>query len=370
MLDAVIETPEIEVIRPTSNRRPIWDRIGKPTPDGMSVAEAFTKASLNYEVVKGEVFTEIEGVRVPLEDRQTFVKKSILPDGSLRYSPFDVSSGRYEPLDNMTLANALEPFRQQYALHTVGDWKNGEQVYVVFKANEQVLRLGRQLDDIINWHIIISDFKRPGRALSVSVVALRLICVNGNWIEDAVFDTKLPHLKGMSELAGWYLNANRQIANSMLRQEQLFEALGSERFVGDSRQVWEAIYAYPKAPDHFKGRELEELAFATGQSVSEVAAATDSHAHVLSLLTQKQANAERRYQWSVERMDAFRIATQERYEGEVAAQGVAGTKYGLWQAVTAQMDHGSESQKATRAALFGDRALYKTRAVNIISDWN
>lgn len=345
-------------------REPGWHQLGITVPGDkkISVTDAVILGGLDYTYADAPIgFTAPDGQFVNYEDKKVILRSPTFDDPT--WAKMGIVGTDYQYLQNSELASGLDKIidRTGWEFETVGALGAGETVFMTLKTGARSVK-GDQYDN----YLIVSDGKGSGRALSIAVAPVRVVCQNTLLAADSASTTavKIPHAQGVGDDYAFWLAYVEKIEKT---QELTFAELEkmTDRKISDSEAQGYFAKVFPM-PDEI------ELA--------------DGHAEVLEGMDwteeKKEATA-KRHQAQIERRETLREFYQSRQEASFELfqrfnsgeeQGgrmelpvlrqVAGTPYAALQAATELIDWGgiTNARTAAQAALFGDTARVKRRA--------
>lgn len=108
-----------------------------------------------------------------------------------------VASDKYKPHQNSDLLGLMSSWASDngLAVTRVGQWDGGKRIWAVAASDIQSeVRVG----DTFALQMVIRGGHEPGVATTVKAVAMRLICSNGAWVSNGIFNVRWTHNAGLS----------------------------------------------------------------------------------------------------------------------------------------------------------------------------
>lgn len=347
----------IRTLSPINSRRESWSKLGTNFSDNPTFEEAFVAAEMNYGVEKRPLYQLVDGQFLPVEKHVALAKV-----GSSTI--FDVVTSRYEAIDNMAIARAMEPLRAWGKVVAAGYLGDGEAMFAVLSGPHFDIQI-RNKGDMMRFDAICYEDKRTGNALWLELLPYRLVCLNG-LIRPAFGDAisaPISHTDGINSIVRWVGASMANMGKLQLDITKNLQALADTN-VSDEEVEHIISSAFPLPVPTKSIQRLEALIESSEYTVdAEFIQPTEDNIAVRDMLAKKTE----KFEYDLDRAKMFRNLTWETYQGEIVDQGAAGTAYGAYNAVTAVADHQNVTMKAARASIFGDMARAKVAAFKAAS---
>jgi len=341
---------------------PTWQKLGlvAPPDSDMTANEAFETAGLNFKYHSLPVGVTLpSGEFVQTERDLAVYREPTAADPSWR--SLGIVSKGYTYLQNHELASGIDAIAEQtgWKFDSAGAIGEGGTVFVCLKTGKHSIH-----GDEVDSYFLVTDGKAANRALSISVMTLRLVCVNGLKIaeKDSVLSITVPHSVGVDNEYRFWLD---MISSLEKAQEEAFTDL---RRMGDTRisdaeaqNIFLSAFPEPAQNQRVKlSKAIPDMKIAEGKKAD---AATALSAAVQAY----EYNMAQSVKWREASTELYERFNQGKEQGGsmsgAALVKLKGTAYAALQAVTEICDWGGTNRDSVAGAtLFGGRAAQKSRA--------
>lgn len=349
-------------------RTPAWHALGTVIPDGqkVSVEEALKIGGIDYRYHMAPIGFELPtGEFIHSGNRQMVLREPTAD--SPEWEELGIVSDGYQFLQNDELGRGLDLISKKtgWEFETVGAMGNGGIVFMTLKVGARDVR-----GDKFDTYLIVSDGKASGRALTVAIAPVRVVCANTLAASDSAstVKVKIPHDTNVATDYEFWLDYVEAIVDA---QEKTFQALTAMASVQIGPEAATEIFAktFPLPEKNAKMKQAEAFEAMTGLSDE-----------ARERMTEKLADGQIAYEYWTEHAMRRRSAAQELYdrfnagEEQGARHGqplpvsvlknVKNTPYAALQAATELVDWGGRSNaiNAARNSIFGDGVKIKQRA--------
>lgn len=325
-------------------REPAWHGLGTVFTENISPVEAVHQADMAFNITTEPLLVELGGVYT------SYGKVAIVrepTDDDDQYRVFGEAKEGYTFLQNVEIAELLEPIAKLWPVETIGALHNGATMFLTLDAGEREI-----MGDLIKLFFMISDTRDGLTAFGIDFTPVRAVCANTLMMgkEAAVVSAKLRHTESIREEVEWRVEILEKMHQVMEKGIGHFETMAQAALT--PRQITEIIkqaYPYPRTP-----RKVQ-----IAEQLSE-----DEMARVSGLLEAVKL-AERDFETAKARADERRTAVRELLGtfNEDNPQ-VADTAWATYNAIVEMEDYREKgsNEDPLVSALFGDRARVKQRA--------
>lgn len=328
---------------------PAWHGIGEIFQDDPSATEAFDLASMLYEVYRTPIYADVPNlgkIEVP-------GKYAIVRDQTRDAEPkfLAVVGDEFKPVQNRELANMVDRsgLLRDYQIETVGALGDGETVFVALSERDGEFEIAgtpvRNYWTMANGH-------DGNRALTIMNTPVKTVCSNTliMALKAANLTVKISHGKTAADDFRFWLNLAPQMKRAQEESRKIIGHLAEFYVTEDeASRIIQAAYPAPKALGKAQLKDLVHLDLSTSQAeqVDRAVSAVDR-----ATLRQLQKGELAR--------EVFR-----NYGNVTEEKALAGTAWGVYEAVVDVEDHRAESRKTEnpfQSAMFGARARSKRDA--------
>ena len=296
-----------------------WHGLGVPVSDDLTPQQIQTKAGLDWEVEKRDVFVKTDnGIDVRIPGKKALTRSS---DDRV----FDIVGDDWNPIQN---DEAFAFFNEYIAagdmtMETAGALNDGRRVFALAKVKDSFSILG---DDRVDSYLLFSNPHEYGRAIDIRFTPIRVVCNN----------TLTFSLQSVSK--NFVKLNHRTLFDADLVKQQM--GLASEKF---------AMY-----------KDMAEFLSTRKFSVENlIKYYNDVFPHTYAKGKLKEIKSKE--DLSLNAKTAFEVL-----ETQPGAQYGAGTWWSALNSVTYMTDHtmGRNAQSRLTSAWFGQNGRRKVRAVN------
>lgn len=322
-----------------SRDNPAWHNLGVTFTGKMSASDAVIAAKMEYEVEKlpheiwvGEtlVTTMYDLVRMPNEH-----------DPEPAY--FGTVTEDYEVLNNLDIAEMLDPLSERWPVETVGALRQGESVFFTFRANE--FKVG---GDDIKGYFLVHEGKTGREGLKIAFTPVRVVCQNTltMGLKQSQVQVGISHQRGAGAELTFWSEVLPLMERAQAETRETMEALATFKLT-PKKENEILLAAYPDPKKGAKAQLKEQL---EGIEIPEALLANIDKASATN-------------QYYTDRQAGFREATRELFEiFNQQHPETAKTAWALCNAIAESEDwrRGRDPEYATVFA--GDRVRAKERA--------
>lgn len=350
-----------------SKREPAWHGLGTVFQDALDASSAARLARLDYDIeqvgplyVPKPIWTNgtmalDTNTLVKVEGKALF-RQPVPDDNQLRYLG-TVSEG-YEIIQNMEIAEVLDPVTGEFPVETAGALHAGETVFFTLDAGEEEIIPG---DEAVRKYFVITDRRDGGHALRCLFTAVRVVCQNtlSAAMSEAAVNIAISHRKGVKDELEFQVKTLGEMRAAMEKTMAIFHAMAERKLaVEEVEAIIKAAYPEPTKP--------RKVAMRDGLDLDLVAlkAQADGGDRVAELFL----SATRQYDLARDRADQYRTGAMELFETLNAEHPkVANTVWAAYNAVVETEDYrkGTTNQpgeSVLESVVFGDRAKTKIKA--------
>ncbi len=296
-----------------------WHGLGVPVSDDLTPQQIQTKAGLDWEVEKRDVFVKTDnGIDVRIPGKKALTRSS---DDRV----FDIVGDDWNPIQN---DEAFAFFNEYIAagdmtMETAGALNDGRRVFALAKVKDSFSILG---DDRVDSYLLFSNPHEYGRAIDIRFTPIRVVCNN----------TLTFSLQSASK--NFVKLNHRTLFDADLVKQQM--GLASEKFA-----------MYKDMAEFLSTRKF------TVENLIKYYNDVFPHTYAKGKLKEIKAKED----LSLNAKTAFEVL-----ETQPGAQYGAGTWWSALNSVTYMTDHtmGRNAQSRLTSAWFGQNGRRKVRAVN------
>lgn len=354
----------IDSARFLAPRQPMYRSLGVPVPEGLTDTDKIlAHCGLDFEYVTTPLRYQTPDGGGYQSDWQAVLRTPYAKDPEWR--EMGIVGPKYTYLQNRDMLRGLKHLQEQtgWTLDTLGTVDSGKGIFMVLKAEERQI-----FGDQLQTSIILHEGKAQHRALHISVVPLRLYCLNqlvsGRY--DMISISHRPDLP--QEFAFW----TKLLGKLQKQQTEVYtqlEAMASVHITDEqARSIIERAYPMPRVSPRMSN--LLRVSATPGldqESRAEIRKAMDEAAGTQRNVREQVANRRR---------NAFALYERFNANDEQAIRNgaetipieimntLAKTPYAVLQAVTELVDWGGQAPAtiAAGSALWGQGANVKMRA--------
>lgn len=333
-----------------------WHKLGTKVPAGTTPSEAGKISGADQIVVVPQTLYRLkdDGQYEPLLDRFEIVRQPWAEDPDPAY--LGVGSKDYECVQNADLFRRFDRLGKH--VDVVGVLDKGAVTFMTLIGDDFELLLPNGNKDHHQMYLLILEDKHPGKAIKVIMSPVRTVCMNTVRLAEAQqrFTLNVSHNTGANDMTEWVSDTLARIASAQQAVRNAMQMMADTPIAAaDASAMFRHAFPVPDAPGKVR---LGDAYFANLTEDAVLRLPERDKDRFTDYMVSKQ-----RWVASCERMNALRAQAEQVYIGESTQSELAGTVYGAYNAVTWIVDHGgSEGTKAAKAALFGERSTWATRA--------
>ena len=227
-------------------REAAWHKLGTVIPEGqiISVADALRTGGIDFTYQDVPVgYTTPAGEFVQSSTRKIILRSPTSDDPIWR--DVGVVSDEYGYLQNQELAAGLDAIAQAtgWTFETVGALEQGRTVFLTLRVGSQSV-----FGDDHDIFLVVSDGKGTGRALTITVTRVRVVCKNTLIYSDgnAIANVRIAHDQAVRGEYDFWLNLIEQIEMQNRAAGDQLVAMASVK-VSDKRaqQIIDAAFPLP-----------------------------------------------------------------------------------------------------------------------------
>ncbi len=348
-----------------NGRARAWHRLGQtfdPSKEPLTAQAALAKAGMTYRMKKFPLSVDMTATRRREDgtiERSQREKHLLVPDqfGIVREPVTEDPQERllgvvgrsYTLLQNTDLAKMIDQMGQgKWNVETVGALGQGETIFFALASGSWDIK-GDEIED----YIVVTDQRDGKGGITVADTRVRVVCQNTlSWgLQAAASKVSLSHSLAVAEETRELLAIFSKMKEIQSEGRKNLEAL-TEIAVTDetAKALIEAVYPMPQVPAKVK-----------------LALSVDGAVETPNLLKGKEAwekQCDATLGWRDKTFDLF-----ERFNDEHSR--FARTGYAAYNAVTEHEDHyknGRSDRTRAEGAVFGDRAMTKSRSFELIRE--
>lgn len=345
-------------------RQPAWHELGIVSQDiTLTPSQGFKDAGLDYGFTKVPVGYTLPDGQFVTSDKFALLRNPT--DDDPQYRQVGMVSDAFSWLENMQIAGGLDEIMSKtgWTFETAGALGKGEMIFASLNAGTRSV-----FGDEYQQYFLVSDSKKPGRALRVGVTPVRVVCQNTLIASDTSSSVRIgiPHRENLENQYRFWTDLIASLQSAREQGFQRLEEMASVK-ISDEQAMQIIDRAYPK-------KNVNQGA----QLAASLDSYTDMPAEEKEALRGKLKHGLYVEQYFINQVEQQRDAAFQLYErfndGEEQGgrlpkkvlQKVAHTPYAALQAVTELCDWGGKGKdgKIAQDTLFGERANIKQTAWN------
>lgn len=336
--------------RSGNKRTPCWHKLGLTVPENEDITcvGMLERAGLDYKVGKFGMIAAIptktayEAFQVP--NQVALIRQECKLDPQKRY--FGVVTDNYTIIQNRTIAEMLDTFPGH--IETCGALGGGEKIFFALTAGGFEIA-----GDEIKSYFLVTDQKDGMGGLIFCDTDIRVVCQNTltMGLNSAKNKISLTHGKAVKQEAQEIVNIYNHLQKIKDSNENSLRHILSIKFDTDSaKDMVSRIYPEPEKP-----KKLQLLDSVDGAKLD----------------TKVLESGRRAYENELDNVQVDRkivIKCFERFNDQFSLS--AATGYALYNSVVEYEDFykkGKDAQTTAESALFGSRAVVKSRSFDLIA---
>lgn len=314
----------------------------------ITVADAMKRAGLDYSVIKVPELAQLPDGTVEATGQFLVYREAHTYKGETTPGKFiskNPVSDSYTIIDNLRIAEVMEPLAQAWPVETVGAIKDGAVVFLTLDGGEFDIK-----GDPHQMYFLVSDGKDGLRSMRVDTTPVRVVCANTlrMGIQASTLNVKIEHNTNATRELSFWAEVIPQIRESAIRTKQALELLAETKATkAQVEQVFEAAFPLPRKSDMVRYADMTPL------NLSEASAET----------LQLAMNAN---EYHSDRMESIRALAWERYDiFNQSNPATARTLFAAFQAaneVSCWRNGHEKNNSVDTSIVFGSRADESKRA--------
>ena len=316
--------------------------------ENITVADAMKRAGLDYSVIKVPELAQLpDGTIEPtgqhLVYREAHTYQGVVTPG--KFISRNPVSDSYTIIDNLRIAEVMEPLAQTWPVETVGAIKDGAVVFLTLDGGEFDIK-----GDPHQMYFLVSDGKDGLRSLRVDTTPVRVVCANTlrMGIQASSLNVKIEHNSNATRELSFWAEVIPQIRNSAIRTKQALELLADTKATkAHAEQVFDAAFPAPRKSEMIRYADTVALNLSEGSAETLASALKDNEYHS-------------------DRMESIKALAWERYDiFNQQNPDTARTLFAVFQAANevSNWRNGHEKNNSVDTSIvFGSRADESKRA--------
>lgn len=331
---------------------PAWHGIGEPIPEDadMTAVETFDFADILYNVYKTPIYATVNGdsIRVP---NQYAIVREATEDSEPTF--FTVVGQEFQPVQNLAIAQAIDAsgLLKDYRIETVGALGNGETMFTAMAERDGDFEIA---GTPVKSYWTVYDGKDGNRALGLMWTPVKTVCSNTlvMALKASTINVKIQHTERAEMDLDFWLSLAPKLSAAKERSQAVINQMVKTEIDEDGMvEMLSAAYPVPKASGKVQLRDWN------------LVLADDQQIHVDKAIAAHERNA-------IRQMEKMTLAKEvfEAYGDTSDERALAGTVWGLYEAIVDVEDHresSRESENIFASAMFGQRARSKREAFKV-----
>lgn len=199
-----------------------WHKEGTPMQDDVSVPDAVRIARAVdpiYLAKPAGLFIPDIMWHVPVENIESMDKAlsvvRVTPAGQVKV--LGTASERFYIMQNLDLAELVEPLRQFGRVETVGSLADGAKFFITFLGDVWSVNGDKQ-----QAYLAVRNTHLPGAALEIMLVFVRIVCVNTWYAAEGTASWKLPlaHTQDLPMFVKWVVKVLEELPGKQKQVEE------------------------------------------------------------------------------------------------------------------------------------------------------
>lgn len=235
-------------------RTPAWHGLGTILQEQVTAAEALVIGGIDYlyyDAPSG--YLRPDGTFEASSTDKAILRGPTATDPN--YKLLGTASAGYTYLQNQELADGLDTIAEEtgWKFETVGALGEGETIFITMDAGTRDVR-----GDEYKSFVLVADGKIAGKALTIAITPIRVVCQNTLSMAESKNDVKIriTHSAQIHQEYGFWL---KQLGAIYAAQERTFEALDlmtrKNITALQAKTIFEKAYVIPEAPGKLKNFE-------------------------------------------------------------------------------------------------------------------
>lgn len=231
-----------------NTRLSAWHKLGTAFDPSrvVSVSTLTKELHADYEVQKTPVIVEVDGTQIP-------TGKFAITRGPIQAnddSPafLDFCSNRWEPVQNLAIAQAFDKLSKNWPVETMGVLKNGQVFFFTLKGEDWSIPVNGKEDPISEYLFVANPHEADG-SIQIGSGVTRVVCKNtlDAAIYGARFKLPLSHNTGANELVALVSKCLTEIVSTREAMRQALRNMSTMMISrATAREIW--TQAWPEVP--------------------------------------------------------------------------------------------------------------------------
>lgn len=327
-----------------------WHNLGQTWDTPKGAVESLRLIGGDFKILKNPISVHIESefgtMLQPIDDKFALMREPIPDDPNWQY--LGVVGSRYEVIQNIDIANYLEPLTELWGVETVGILGKGSDMFMTLSLGDWDIK-----GEAIQEYFLAHNSSDGLGGLTLGYTPVRVVCQNTLTMgkNQATIKTTLAHRAGINDDVEFRMNMMRDLQKSQLAGRESFNAMAEAILKEENiRGVLADLYPMPKQP--------KRVEFA--KAVDTSSASEGFH----RLLNQAQTN----YENARDSVMSTRKAVESLfYKHNDEHPQTAETVWAFYNAAVEHADFRDSGGKGDQwaSALFGLRAAEKAKAFDM-----
>lgn len=323
-------------------RRPGWRALGKSFDSPVTAPEAVHMANMDFKFIKLPLLGDLTSAVVDTGKFGIFREPT---EDDNKYRFYGAVSEDYSVLQNMDIAQVIEPLTRVWPVETIGALGTGETMFMSLNAGE-----GEVKGERIQLYFGITDTRDGGTSLKIMFTPVRFYCQNTliTGLKQSIVSSAIIHTPGAANVLSARVNLLQQMQRALETTMASFEQLASAAITDDDAV---SIFAdtYPEPKRSAKQELLQDYDDVTGPQF-------------LGTLYDEAARANESWKYYANKNAALREAVYGNYQRICDEHpSIARTAWAAYNSVVEFADF-REGHHVEMSSLFGARAAEKQRA--------
>lgn len=323
-------------------REPAWHGLGTVFTEPITAVEAVKQAGLDYRVEKQKVYVEVDGEYIETEDYG--ITRFPTTDDPL-HRVYGYVSDQYHVLDNLKVAEALDPLTETYPVETAAALGKGETMFLSLDVGEWAID-----GDTLRTYLLFTDTKTGSKSAKFLLTHVRAVCQNtlALALREAIISASIQHDANAEQQLEWRIALLGKVAQAQAATQALFGKLVENHItLEEAKHVFEKAYPVKAPPKRLIS--VDELTADERVEFEEAGMTLVDSKDWLRIMTG--------------RMEKRRTAALGLYLGNQWTDTTSETAWAAFNAVVEVEDYrGKPTESALTAMLFGDRSKTKSLA--------
>jgi hypothetical protein len=333
--------------RLVSARRPVWQGVGTTFSERISAVKALREIGGDSTVIKSQMMAAVrkpDGSLKPVAVPGRYVIFRQPDERAQRYTYYGQCGSRYEIIQRLELATAVDELTSRWPLESIGEIDGGQTILFVLNAGRTAIK-----GDEITMYYLLVDTLDGGTSAKSLFTPLRMQCMNQlqTAMRSATVSVALEHRTGMNRSFAFTMQMVKKMVDSQEAVMDTFEMMARTKITPEqASRIFDATYRMPKRPAKAELTEIipedyTDLADIRQQGVDAIAA-FEYYANRATMMRES----------ALELLDVFNTQNPQ----------IANTAWAAYNVAVEQADWRAGSGDVDKDAMFGERANEKRRA--------